>query len=182
MEKSTLTEQQKVKLGILAIAEVLEVELPAKRLAIYAKALADLGGKGMERALAAVLADPYVKAGVMILPGKIRELAFGTIDDEADAIVEDLLRSVDDRGRTWHPIAHQVATAYGLSTLRDRRTDQVPTIMAQLRSLVRTALSRQRREQAERTMLGISQAPDAMAGILESLAPLALEGGEAGHD
>lgn len=166
-----MTEEQQIKLAILAIAEVLEVELPEKRLKLYYSALKDIGSAGLQSALAAVLADPDLRPGTMILPGKIRELALGSVDDEADAIVEDILRCVDSRvtSASWNAIGYQVAMSYGLTTLRERRTDQVPTIMAQLRSLVRSALSRHRREKAERTMLPSFNGMSSIAGVLESL-------------
>lgn len=166
-----MTEDQKIKLAILAIAEVLEVELPEKRLKLYHSALKDLGAAGLQCALAAVLASPDLRPGTMILPGKIREFAQGSIEDEAEALLVDLLHCVDNLSKTttWNPTAYEVARNYGLNTIRDRSMSNTPTIRAQLRDAIRAKLSLARRERAERAMLPSFAEPNAIAGVLESV-------------
>ena len=170
-----MTEDQKIKLTIVAIAEVLEVDLPPKRLALYFSALKDLGADKLQCAVAAVLADPDLRPGTMILPGKIRELALGSIYDEADAMLPVILDAADNYSKRaelleFNRLAYDLGKEYGWDTLRNRSEGAMPTIIAQLRSLARSKLSARRRAKAERAMLPSFAEPNAIAGVLESVA------------
>lgn len=157
------------------MAEVLQVNLDEKRLILYANALADLGSAGLEMAMAQLLADPDIRPGHMLLPGKIRELAGGRIADKAQQLVTEILTAVQRTGNRygWKDMmsleAWEIANAYGLRALEECSPDQRPTIVAQLRDMARAACAARHRETASVSALTYGGGKNlAIAGILES--------------
>lgn len=152
---------QQVKLILVAMAKYLRTEISRTQVKLYSRVLADLGSEGMQRAFAQMMADPDIKPGAMPLPGKIREYAEGSIDDEADRIA---MRIMKARGKFSASEAEQaqayigdagweIVRGYGWPTLCNMQVGQAPTFMAQIRGIARAAVSLQRRARAGEAML-----------------------------
>lgn len=170
-----MSEDQKIKLLLLGMAEVLQVQLDEKRLRLYANALADLGSEGLERAMAQLLADPDVRPGHMLMPGKIREMAGGRIADQVQEVVMQILCVCRDVSNPfdWRnhlsPIAWDVARSYGLKAIEECSPDAKPTMVAQLRDMARASLVSSHRAIATSAALTHGRGQNlAIQGILES--------------
>lgn len=171
-------EKKKIKLIILAIAEMLEVTLTEGRLLLYSKALEDLGSLGMEEAFQQLLADPWMRAGKMPLPGQIRELAQGPVDVEADYAAMEIMRVV----KTFKPAEwkqcltkelYGLVLCYGVQTMEEMQTGESPTIMSQIRALCKTQAVTRRRLRATEHALTHGRGKNlALESILESPAKL----------
>ncbi len=146
-----MTEDQRVKLLLLAMAEVLQVNLDEKRLVLYANALADIGSAGLEVAMAQLLADPEIRPGHMLMPGKIRELAGGRVADRAQSIVTEILVACRDESNRFlwkarlSPMAWDIAQTYGLKAIEECGPSGKGTLIAQLRDMARTAVAAEHR-------------------------------------
>lgn len=147
---------KQIKLCLLAIAEVLQVTLSKKQIQLYARILQDLGASGLERAFAAIAHDPDIKAGHFPLPGRIRELADGDLEDIADEITQRIMASINrhgsrEPGKARFDIGElgwQVVETYGWPTLCSMNMEQAPIYVSQIRGLTRAALSRSRKAKA----------------------------------
>lgn len=170
----TEDEKKKIKLIILAMAELLEVQLTERRLLLYSKALEDIGGDGMEQAMQQLLADPWARPGKMPLPGQIREWAQGPVEVEADYSAMQIMRVVRELPvNQWRSALTQeqygLITCYGVKTLEQMEIGASSTIMAQLRALCRTQAVTRRRLRASEHALTHGRGKNlALEAILES--------------
>lgn len=137
------TEEQQLKLHLVALAEYLQTSLTDAQIKLYSKELLPLGVDSLVLAIHLLKQDTDVWSGRFPLPAKIRSYVQGDLENRANRIVMDVLAAVDDGKQisTLSGEARALARLYGWVNLQNMNIGQRPNYISNMRSMAKTLIA-----------------------------------------